>query len=158
MFTRVMWATDGSGRADHALAYAVALAEREHAQLHVAHVVEKLAGGQAAGVCLAPAEDEAQAKIREQIALIAADRPVHTTLHLVDGAWGQVGTRLAELATKTGVDVIVMGTRGHGPIGSLILGSVTRDVLHRATCPVLVVPRTANSPHDFEPSTLVAAG
>ena len=46
---------------------------------------------------------------------------------------------LAE-AEKWDVDLIVMGSHGHGILHNLLVGSVTDGVLRRATCPVLVVP------------------
>jgi nucleotide-binding universal stress UspA family protein len=39
------------------------------------------------------------------------------------------------------VDLLVCGSRGYGPIGSVLLGGVSRRLLHRAACPVIVVPR-----------------
>ncbi|MEN3533627.1 universal stress protein [Microbispora sp. ZYX-F-249] len=36
-------------------------------------------------------------------------------------------------------DLLVVGSRGHGAIGSVVLGSVSRAVLHHARCPVAVV-------------------
>ena len=39
------------------------------------------------------------------------------------------------------VDLLVCGSRGYGPLGRVLLGSVSRRLVHRAACPVLVVPR-----------------
>jgi nucleotide-binding universal stress UspA family protein len=39
------------------------------------------------------------------------------------------------------VDLLVCGSRGYGPLGSVLLGGVSRRLVHRAACPVLVVPR-----------------
>jgi nucleotide-binding universal stress UspA family protein len=50
-----------------------------------------------------------------------------------------------EVATRSGCDVIVMGSHGRGGLASLIMGSQTQKVLHHTNLPVLVVrqPRGA---------------
>lgn len=61
---------------------------------------------------------------------------------------GSVITCEAELADpatqlldhSAGAQLVVVGTRGHGRIASALLGSVSRSVLQRAECPVMVVP------------------
>jgi nucleotide-binding universal stress UspA family protein len=50
-----------------------------------------------------------------------------------------VETILAE-ATKLEVDLILLGSHGHGPLHRALLGSVTEGVLKRAPCPLLIVP------------------
>lgn len=44
-------------------------------------------------------------------------------------------------ARRFAADVIVLGWRGHGPLRRLLMGSVSRDVVRRAPCAVLVVRR-----------------
>lgn len=55
---------------------------------------------------------------------------------------------LAEL--EKGVDLVVMGSRGYGPIGRALLGTVAAQVVGKASCPVVIVPRAAA--HASEPS------
>lgn len=44
-------------------------------------------------------------------------------------------------AASAHVDLLVMGSRGLGPRRSVVLGSVSRRVIERAACPVIVIPR-----------------
>jgi len=44
-------------------------------------------------------------------------------------------------AAEMGVDLLVLGSRGFGPVLRLLIGSVSSRVIREAPCPVLVVPR-----------------
>ena len=52
---------------------------------------------------------------------------------------GHAAEAIAEEATAGGYDLLVMGTRGHGALGSLVMGSVSTKVLGRCDTPVLLV-------------------
>ena len=43
-------------------------------------------------------------------------------------------------AEKLDVDLIVMGSHGRGALHRALLGSVSEGVLHKATCPVMIIP------------------
>ena len=45
------------------------------------------------------------------------------------------------LAAARHVDLLVMGSRGRGPVRAAILGSVSHSVAKEAPCPVLILPR-----------------
>ena len=53
---------------------------------------------------------------------------------------GPAASVLAE-ACEEGVDLLVVGSRGYGPVMRVLLGSVSTKLIHLAPCPVLVVPR-----------------
>jgi nucleotide-binding universal stress UspA family protein len=55
---------------------------------------------------------------------------------------GDVPTIIAELETQLDCDLVVMGKRGLSLTDELLLGSVTRHVLARSHCDVLVADRT----------------
>lgn len=52
---------------------------------------------------------------------------------------GDVAAEIVDAAEKLHVNMIVMGSRGHSALQSLMLGSVTTQVLTQARVPVLVV-------------------
>ncbi len=73
----------------------------------------------------------------QQMALEIEQRDVDVTPLLVQGPTAE--TILAE-ADKLGVDLIVMGSHGHGALYHVLLGSISEAVLHKAPCPIVLVP------------------
>jgi nucleotide-binding universal stress UspA family protein len=51
----------------------------------------------------------------------------------------------AEVLAATGaeLDLLVCGSHGYGPLGEVVLGSTSHDLLALSSCPVLIVPRAA---------------
>ena len=152
MFSTIVWATDGSAHADRALEYAVAIAQRDGAAIHVAHVVEKLVGVRLAGQNAKLDENELDAKIADQVKTLGAQNGLTVRLHMTSGRSGDVAARIAEIAGECGADLIVVGTRGHSAVVGAVIGSVTQRLLHVADCAVLAVP-----PHRETVTASVAA-
>ncbi len=53
-----------------------------------------------------------------------------------------IGKAVIAFSKAHEVDMLVVGSHGHGAIGRLLLGSVANDIVHYARCPVLVVKQT----------------
>jgi nucleotide-binding universal stress UspA family protein len=140
MFHRLLVAFDGSTHAHAALAAAIELAQANHGRLTVIAVVPASTRwwGVASEVpsdlgALDRANERAfQTMLDRAVRAIPLDVPV--TKFLKHGA--VPGAILAEAA---GHDLIVMGSRGRGELRSLLLGSVSHEVLHSSPVPVLVV-------------------
>jgi nucleotide-binding universal stress UspA family protein len=139
---RILIATDGSPSALEAVEFGLDLAEEHGAWpffIHVAPAVEVLptAGatfGLAASVPHEPDEhDEAPL---EAAAQLAAERDIDSVTKL---ASGDPVEEIVRYANTIEADRIIVGSRGHGAVTSVLLGSVSRGVLHRAHCPVIVV-------------------
>jgi nucleotide-binding universal stress UspA family protein len=66
---------------------------------------------------------------------------------------GPAGSELAE--QSHGVDLLVVGSRGYGPLRAVLLGGVSHALVRAAACPVIVLPRGAR--HDLHPLLAPAA-
>jgi nucleotide-binding universal stress UspA family protein len=76
-------------------------------------------------------------------ALVKEARDRLTALGGVE-AHAAYGDAVEELALySASLDLLIVGSRGYGPIGRLIHGSTSRKLTHTARCPLLVLPRSA---------------
>jgi nucleotide-binding universal stress UspA family protein len=145
MFKNVIWATDGSEAADRAIGYAKALVDPAGGTLYVVHAEEHFYGGRSGGYPVLADEEELKAKIRSQVVDLRASG-LDVSLEIVLGHPGQSAHAIAEFAREHRADVIVVGTRGLGPVHGLLVGSVTHRLLHTSPCPVFAVPASTVQP------------
>jgi nucleotide-binding universal stress UspA family protein len=98
-------------------------------------------GREASRAALAFAEDLAR-RVGARIEVLTVDDEDATTQEHADHRTlhGRVGATLTD-ACQDGIDLLVTGSRARGPVATVVAGSVSRHLAHRAPCPVLVVPR-----------------
>jgi nucleotide-binding universal stress UspA family protein len=138
MFKTIVWATDGSENADSALPIAKELAKITSGSVVVVHADEHFAGGRSTGEPVLADEPELVTKIRSQVKQLE-EEGLTADLKVVHGT-DSPAELIAQAAQEAAADVIVVGTRGLGPVVGAVVGSVTQHLLHEATCPVLAVP------------------
>lgn len=84
-----------------------------------------------------PAFEEVRAELVEEIAGLARDGLILEP----DVVVGRPASVIVDAARSDGADAIVMGSRGRGPMATMVLGSVSAEVVGHAPCPVIVARR-----------------
>jgi nucleotide-binding universal stress UspA family protein len=137
---RILLATDGSPSSAEAVTFAVELAAEQGAELDVVYVVPTLdivpatGFGAIGGAFPHDVAERDRAVLDEAVAVAAEHQIVPTTAMLR----GDTVDEITAYADSHDVDLIVVGSRGHGTIASSLLGSVSRGVLGRSKRPVLI--------------------
>jgi nucleotide-binding universal stress UspA family protein len=133
---------DGSPESRAAMLTAGELALRGHSQVRVIHVTvppaelapHPWAFSWGAGVELREHEE----RLRGSLESAAGGLPAgvrRSTAFLCGGPVTVLSDEAKEL------DLLVLGSRGYGPVRRVLLGSVSSKLVRSAPCPVLVVPR-----------------
>lgn len=140
----ILVATDFQPASDNALRYGRALAGRFGARLHVFHVTTNfyLAAASAygySGVPLNVHQDIEAAALKQTERLLTDEerqtgQAIATTVSASSPA-----AAIVDYATRHDIDLLVLGTHGRGALSHILMGSVARQVVRTAPCPVLIV-------------------
>jgi nucleotide-binding universal stress UspA family protein len=136
----VLIAYDGSDRARIVLECAAEMRWPSGTVLHLVQVVPALQLDPVAGVTSGSASVELPVTTNLALAAEALVRPGVLVRPRMLAA-NDTSARLIAEADVIGAALIVVGHRGYGPLATVLLGSVARDVTEHARCPVLVVRR-----------------
>jgi nucleotide-binding universal stress UspA family protein len=145
--TKILLATDGSKEAQLAFASATDLSEKTGSELHAVYVGHMpLASYESPGaITLDPdllgrmqedAEQEARTKLDELVQRVGKTGGEVAGVH---ARLGRPDAEIVGLADELGAGLIVLGSRGLGPLRKALMGSVSDSVIRHAHCPVLVV-------------------
>jgi nucleotide-binding universal stress UspA family protein len=140
---KIVIATDGSAPSQEAVEFGLELAAEHKADVTFVHVTPAdymYTGRLGPAIPLQHEEpvDETEMVLNEAAEAANAAGVAYTLVRIsappVDG--------ILSIADKHEADLIVVGSRGRGAIGAALLGSVSRELVKRATRPVLVVKTT----------------
>jgi nucleotide-binding universal stress UspA family protein len=145
--TRVLCPVDFSDPSLRALHHAAAVAAWYHAPLDVLHVVPEPmpAALPLMMVGLRPAAEDVKAVAARALGdfIVRARLAAPRRAEVRDGPAVET---IVGYAAEIGADLLVMGSHGREGLGHLLFGSTAERVLHKAPCPVLVVPLHAAEP------------
>lgn len=141
---------DGSDASERALLWAVDQAGLEHVPIVLVHSASPTAATTWMGApafdpvtMLQAMEDSGRAHLQDAEAVAKAKNPALDVYRVFDRR--DPRDTLLDLATDA--SLVVLGSRGRGPMASLLLGSVSLGVSQHAACPVVVVRRDHDHAH-----------
>jgi nucleotide-binding universal stress UspA family protein len=135
--TKILLATDGSEDARRATEAATDLAAKSGSELHVVHVWHDVPGFAHAFV-KRELRRQGREILDEQVKKIEASGGTVTQAHL---RGGRTSNEIVALSDELGVGLLVVGSRGLGPVQRILMGSHSEEIVHDAHVPVLVVRR-----------------
>lgn len=144
-YKKIVVPADGSENGKRALEHALAIVKRNEAELiivHVANIVSAISnfdqtpisGAYVSEQIAEDMEAAGKAILKEVSSHVPEDMKVKCVFEV-----GSPGPAVLAVAKKFNADLIVMGSRGLGPLKGLFMGSVSSYVTSHSTCPVLVV-------------------
>ena len=142
LIRKILVAYDGSPHSKEALNWAIDLSLMSQAQIMAVKVFEGnqlFMAAETGGTRFLEALEEMRredARLMEEAAAIGESRGVKVTGEILQG---NIAAEIIAFATQNHIDLIVTGTKGHGALAELLMGSVTRNLISLAHIPVLVV-------------------
>lgn len=130
---------DGSEASKKALRFAIAEARLRDASVRAVYAWTLPLYGAGLGYVALPEPTELQKRADDMLEqtvreVVAQDGGVPVIAEAIEGVPAQV---LVEQAGTS--DLLVIGSRGRGGFTGLLLGSVSQQCTHHATCPVVII-------------------
>lgn len=144
---KILIATDGSPSSAEAVEFGVELAAEHEAAVifvHVAPATDVLPIASYGALPRVPHEVTEYDRVSlEDAEQVATEHGVRASTKLLVG---DTVDEIVAYADNQDVDMIVVGSRGHGALASALLGSVSRGVLSESKRPVMIVRGQAAVP------------
>jgi nucleotide-binding universal stress UspA family protein len=136
-FRHILVATDFSEASRRALCDALLLATENKAQVSVIHVLQT--DWKYAALENPPEIDLQRIDVEQRLKTLVSEVAGKQKIKLELVSHGPVAAAVAAVIKETGVDLLVIGTRGRGGLSKLALGSVAEELLRIAPCPVMTI-------------------
>jgi nucleotide-binding universal stress UspA family protein len=149
--TKILLATDGSEDAAQAREAAADLARRSDSELHLVHVWHDVPSPYGHAFVKRELRRQGQEVIDTQVKKIEDAGGTVAAAHL---RGGRTHDEIIELSEELEVGLLILGSRGHGAVRRILMGSHSEAVVHHARVPVLVL-RCAG---EFWPPSRVVIG
>lgn len=144
----ILFPTDFSENARHALPFVLDLARRSGARLHLFHSIEN-------PYELAPLQEDVKNRTARKVKYLLQDLKQeilqdeqNKELEIeTDTIGGQtMFSILQKVDDNDDIDLIVMGTKGASGLKKMLFGSITSEVILHSTVPVLAIPEHIPTP------------
>jgi universal stress protein A len=137
----ILWPTDFSETASHALRYAIEMANLYQVGIRILHVVDQPLGDENYMILaitpeeLAKSMEQAAAdKMRSLLAELKTDLPVETVIRRGDAI-----EEIVSEANSGDIGMVVIASHGRTGLAHFLHDNVAEEVANQADCPVLVV-------------------
>jgi len=150
---RILVPTDFSDLAVATAQWARSLVQELAAEVHLLYAVAPAPSDESLAIAPLPVKAEQLRSLLQDFAREHfPDLAVPPVVHLAIGLPVSV---ITEYAREKEIDLIVIGTHARGVLNRIFMGSVSKAVMERAPCPVLMVPwkRPAGDPLKEAPET-----
>ncbi|MGA7977393.1 MAG: universal stress protein [Nitrososphaeraceae archaeon] len=128
---------------DKIISYAIILAKGSGASITAIHVLDKSAIG-GVGDVFGRRVDEYENEMRKrsqelltEVQQVIEKQGIKTSIEIIGNK--SVAQGIIDYARESGVDVIVIGTKGLTGVGKFLMGSVASAVIDHAHCPVFAI-------------------
>jgi nucleotide-binding universal stress UspA family protein len=150
---KILYPTDFSEYSLAALPYAVRLTQQNDAELFCLHVVEMPQEEYLTSEYMVPLnvphvpEDKVLRNARARMERFIAEKLSGLNRVTSRVLTGIPFVEIIRYARDQSIDLIVIGTHGHGALAAMLLGTVAEKIVRKAPCPVLTV---RHPEHKFE--------
>jgi nucleotide-binding universal stress UspA family protein len=139
MFNKILLAVDGSDHARHAAQKAAELVRAiKPTELHIVaayNIIPMYTGVPDLQITFEALKRDAQ-RILDKTVMDVGEVPCAVQTEVLEGAAAEA---ILNAANARKSDLIIMGSRGHGGLTGLLVGSTSQKVVAHAHCPVMIV-------------------